>query len=410
MGAGTLNQRKKTNTMICKHTRRPIALAALAALGTWAAAPALAQSENYFYGGISAGQSRAKIDENRVAATVLGAGVAATVTERDERDKAYKIFGGYQFNRYFGLEAGYFDLGRSSFRATTVPPGTLDGNMRFRGYNLDAVGTWPIGEQFSLIGRVGGAFARTRGSFNGTGAATVANPAPTDRQTNPKVGIGLQYAFTPGFMMRAEAERYGVSNGLGNRDRVSTYTVSLVMPFGRGSAAPRMAEAPRYVAEAPPPVVVAPAPMPAPPPPVVVVQAPPPPPPAPPAPMRVSFSAESLFGFDRSALRPEGKTALDDFARQLQGTSYETITVVGHTDRLGTEAYNQTLSQQRADIVKEHLVATDGLRSARISAVGKGEAEPVTKPEDCKGSKANATLIACLQPDRRVEVEVSGTR
>lgn len=395
--------------MISTHTRRPIALAAMTAFTTLAAAPVLAQSDSYFYGGISAGQSRAKIDENRVAATVLGAGVTATVTERDERDKAYKIFGGYQFNRYFGLEAGYFDLGRSSFRATTVPAGTLDGNMRFRGYNLDAVGTLPIGDQFALIGRVGGAFARTRGSFNGTGAATVANPAPTDRQTNPKVGIGMQYAFTPGFMMRAEAERYGVSDGLGKRGRVNTYTVSLVMPFGRGSAAPRVAEAPRYVAEAPPPVVVAPAPMPAPPP-VIVVQAPPPPPPAPVVPMRVSFSAESLFGFDRSALRPEGKTALDDFARQLQGTSYDTVTVVGHTDRLGTEAYNQTLSQQRADIVKEHLVATDGLRSSRVSAVGKGEAEPVTKPEDCKGNKANATLIACLQPDRRVEVEVSGTR
>jgi OmpA-OmpF porin, OOP family len=389
------------------HSR--LALATLAALGPMAAAPAHAQSDSYFYGGISAGQSRAKLDESRISAAVLAPGITATTQARDERDNTYRIFGGYQFNRYFGLEAGYFDLGRSSFRASTVPAGTLDGNMRFRGYNLDAVGTWPIGEQFSLIGRVGGAFARTRGSFNGTGAATVANPAPTDRQTNPKVGIGMQYAFTPGFMMRAEAERYGVSDGLGRRGRVNTYNVSLVMPFGRGSAAPRMAEAPRYVAEAPPPVVVAAAPMPAPPPPVVVVQAPPPPPPAP-VPMRVSFSAESLFGFDRSALRPEGKTALDDFARQLQGTSYDTITVSGHTDRLGTTAYNQTLSQQRADVVKEHLVATDGLRSARISAVGKGEAEPTTQPEDCKGTKPTTTLISCLQPDRRVEVEVSGTR
>lgn len=390
------------------HSR--LALAALAALGPLAAAPALAQSENYFFGGISAGQSRAKIDENRVAATVLGSGVSATIQARDERDRTYKIFGGYQFNRYFGVEAGYFDLGRSTFNASTVPAGTLDGNLRFRGYNLDAVGTLPLSENLSLIGRAGAAFARTRGSFVGSGGAVVANPAPTDRQTNPKVGVGLQYAFTPGFMMRAEAERYGVSDGLGRRGRVNAYTVSLVMPFGRGSAAPRMAEAPAYVAPpAPAPMVMAPAPEPAPPP-VVVVQAPPPPPPAPVMPARVSFSAESLFGFDRSALRPEGMAALDTFARQLQGTTYDTITVYGHTDRLGSTAYNQTLSQQRADVVKQHLVSSDGLASARISAVGKGEADPVTRAEDCKGNKPGAALIACLQPDRRVEVEVSGTR
>lgn len=389
------------------HSR--LALAALATLGPLAAAPALAQSENYFYGGISAGQSRAKLDESRLAAGVLAPGITATTQARDERDNTYRIFGGYQFNRYFGLEAGYFDLGRSSFTASTVPAGSLDGNLRFRGYNLDAVGTVPLGEKLSLIGRVGGAFARTRGSFVGSGGAVVTNAAPTDRQTNPKVGLGLQYAFTPGFMMRAEAERYGVSNSLGNRGRVSAYTVSLVMPFGRGSAAaPRMAEAPTYMPPpAPAPVVMAPAPAPAP---VVVVQAPPPPPPAPVMPARVSFSAESLFGFDRSALRPEGVAALDSFARQLQGTTYDTITVYGHTDRLGSSAYNQTLSQQRADVVKQHLVGTDGLASARITAVGKGEAEPVTRPEDCKGSKPGTALIACLQPDRRVEVDVSGTR
>jgi OmpA-OmpF porin, OOP family len=389
------------------HSR--LALAATACLGTLATtAPALAQSESYYYGGLSYGQSRARIDENRVAATVLGSGVNTTILNRAERDRTAKVFGGYQFNRYVGIEAGYFDLGRSTFNATTVPTGTLDGSMRFRGYNLDAVGTLPLFGELSLIGRVGAAFARTRGSFIGTGAAVVANPAPTDRQTNPKVGIGLQYAFTPNFMMRAEGERYGVSDGLGRRSRVNAYTVSLVVPFGRGSAAPRMTEAPRAMPEAPPPVAMAPMPAP---PPVIVVQAPPPPPPpAPMAPKRVSFSAESLFGFDRFAVRPEGKTALDGFARELQGTNYDTITVIGHTDRLGTSAYNQTLSQQRADAVKQHLVGTDGLASARISAVGKGEAEPVTKPEDCKGNKPGAALIACLQPDRRVEVEVSGTR
>jgi OOP family OmpA-OmpF porin len=86
------------------------------------------------------------------------------------------------------------------------------------------------------------------------------------------------------------------------------------------------------------------------------------------------------------------------------------ISVEGHTDRLGTTAYNDRLSQRRAEAVKDYLVSADGIEGSRINAVAKGESDPVTKAEDCKGSKPSARLIACLQPDRRVEIEVTGTR
>jgi len=86
------------------------------------------------------------------------------------------------------------------------------------------------------------------------------------------------------------------------------------------------------------------------------------------------------------------------------------ITVEGHTDRLGSPAYNQKLSLQRAESVKSYLVTPGGIDAAKISAVGKGESVPVTKPGECKGNKPSPKLIACLQPDRRVEVEVIGTR
>jgi OOP family OmpA-OmpF porin len=86
------------------------------------------------------------------------------------------------------------------------------------------------------------------------------------------------------------------------------------------------------------------------------------------------------------------------------------ITVEGHTDRLGTSAYNQKLSQQRADSVKAYLVVSDKLDASKINTVAKGESMPVTKADDCKGNKASPKLIACLQADRRVEIEVSGTR
>jgi OOP family OmpA-OmpF porin len=136
----------------------------------------------------------------------------------------------------------------------------------------------------------------------------------------------------------------------------------------------------------------------------------PPAPPAPPPRRRVSFTAESLFNFDQSNVQPEGRVALDKFASELAGTQYETISVEGHTDRLGKPAYNQKLSMERASAVKDHLVSTGHIDPAKISATGKGESTPVTKPEDCKGTRQTPALVTCLQPDRRVEIEVTGTK
>jgi len=98
------------------------------------------------------------------------------------------------------------------------------------------------------------------------------------------------------------------------------------------------------------------------------------------------------------------------FANDVKGTQFSVISVVGHTDRLGSQIYNQRLSSQRAEAVKAYLVSVGGIDRAKISARGKSESQPVTKPDDCKGSKPNPKLITCLQPDRRVEVEVVATR
>ena len=122
---------------------------------------------------------------------------------------------------------------------------------------------------------------------------------------------------------------------------------------------------------------------------------------------RVSFTADSLFGFDHAEVRPDGRTALDQFVKELAGTRYDKIVVEGHTDPLGSTAYNLKLAQERADAVKAYLVGRGGIDAAKISTVAKGESQPVTKPEDCKGERETAKLVACLQPDRRVEVEVS---
>jgi OOP family OmpA-OmpF porin len=128
-----------------------------------------------------------------------------------------------------------------------------------------------------------------------------------------------------------------------------------------------------------------------------------------PAPRRVSFAAESLFGFDKSTIRPEGKTALDTFARDMAGTQFDVIVVEGHADRVGTEAYNQTLSMQRAEAVKAYLVTTAGMDASKITATGMGELQS-SQAGDCKATLPTAELRTCLQPDRRVDVGVTGTR
>ena len=125
---------------------------------------------------------------------------------------------------------------------------------------------------------------------------------------------------------------------------------------------------------------------------------------------KVSFSADSLFDFGSDTVRPAGKQALDRFAEELKGAQFDDITVTGYTDRIGSEAYNQNLSKRRADAVKEYLVAAAGIPTGKVTTRGAAESDPVTKPGECEGKVRTPKLIACLQPDRRVEVEVSGTR
>lgn len=125
-------------------------------------------------------------------------------------------------------------------------------------------------------------------------------------------------------------------------------------------------------------------------------------------PQKINFASDALFDFNKADLRSEGRTMLDELARTLQGASYEVILAIGHADRIGSKAYNQKLSLRRAEAVKKYLV-DKGIAPNRIYVDGKGETQPVTKPGDCR-MKNRKALIACLQPDRRVAVEVNGTK
>jgi OOP family OmpA-OmpF porin len=141
----------------------------------------------------------------------------------------------------------------------------------------------------------------------------------------------------------------------------------------------------------------------APPPPPV--EAPPPAPaPAPaPAPVptseKVSYSADTFFDFDKAVLKPAGKAALDDLSSKLKDMNLEVIIAVGHTDSIGTDAYNQKLSVRRAEAVKAYL-QSKGVEANRIYTEGKGEKQPVADNKSAAGRAKN----------RRVEIEVVGTR
>ena len=127
-----------------------------------------------------------------------------------------------------------------------------------------------------------------------------------------------------------------------------------------------------------------------------------------PAAEKITVAADALFDFNKATLRPAGKAKLDELVSKAAAIKLEVILVVGHTDRIGSDSYNQKLSEKRAAAVKEYLVAK-GIEANRVYTEGKGEKQPVTG-DKCKGNAPTKALIECLQPDRRADIEIIGTK
>ena len=136
-----------------------------------------------------------------------------------------------------------------------------------------------------------------------------------------------------------------------------------------------------------------------------VVPPPPPKPAAKPAPKpkpvaeKVTLAGDVLFDFDKAVLKSEGKAKLDDLANRIKGINLEVVIAIGHTDSIGSDAYNQKLSVRRAESVKSYLVSK-GVEPNRIYTEGKGEKQPVASNKTKEGRQKN----------RRVEIEVIGTK
>ena len=219
----------------------------------------------------------------------------------------------------------------------------------------------------------------------------------TFRRTSPyaDVGVGFQYKFTPTLGMQADIREVGSFyrkrvNEYDMKHSANTYAnVGLTWAFGGPPAPPQV---PVVTSTRTQETTVTTTP---PPPPVVV-----PPPPAP-VMKKYTLSASELFGFNSAKLGPN-QPKLDEVASTMQANSdIASVTIVGYTDRIGSTAYNQKLSQERANSVKAYLQGK-GVAASRLTAVGKGESDPVV---ECKDEKKRPALIKCLEPNRRVEIE-----
>jgi OOP family OmpA-OmpF porin len=122
----------------------------------------------------------------------------------------------------------------------------------------------------------------------------------------------------------------------------------------------------------------------------------------------VGFDANVMFDSNKSNLRPAGRDSLDAFVGKIKGLEAQSMLVVGYADRMGSADSNQILSQERVDTVKAYLVS-QGVAANRVDTSARGERQPTTWAGECKDAN-NAKNVACMQPDRHVYIEISGSR
>ncbi len=328
-------------------------------------------------------------------------------------------FGGYQVNPYLGFEMGYDWLGRMAYK------GSVDnGAFKAQGVQLTAKLGYPITDDLDIYTRLGGMVWRadSKGNYASTGVSR----SEHDTGVSPVFAGGVEWAVTRDIATRLEYQwvnNIGDAGTVGTRPDNGMLSLGVSYRFGQEDAAP----------------VVAPAPAPAP---EVATK-------------HFTLKSDVLFNFNKATLKPEGQQALDQLYTQLSNMDPKdgSAVVLGYTDRIGSEAYNQQLSEKRAQSVVDYLVAkgipagkisardgsavvlgyTDrigseaynqqlsekraqsvvdylvakGIPAGKISARGMGESNPVTG-NTCDNVKARAALIDCLAPDRRVEIEVKG--
>lgn len=354
------------------------------------ASPMATADDAGWLGGFNIGQTKADIDNEQISRQLSGSGFTTTSFVEDNKDNGFKIFGGYKFNKNFALEGGYFNLGKFGFTSTTLPAGTLTGQIKLQGFNIDAVGILPIADKFSAFARVGAQYAQTKDSFVGSGAVVPVNPSPSKNELNYKAGLGVQYDFTESVGLRGEWERYRINDAVGGRGDINMYSVGLVFALDKEKPTP----APIMKAAEPPPppptpVAVAVAP-------VQVV-----------APVRVVVPVTAKteqycsildiqFEINQDDIQREEKERLAVVGTFMNKYPNTTALIEGHTDNVGDTNHNMQLSQRRAESVVSYLNKDLNVAGSRLSAIGYGDTRPIANNDTAEGKRQNRRINAVI--------------
>ena len=352
-----------------KKTAIALVVAGLAAASVAQAAP----QENTFYAGVKAGQAsfhdglRALARENKVG--------------YHRNSFTYGVFGGYQIlnqnNLGLAVELGYDDFGRAKGREK----GKTVAKHTNHGAHLSLKGSYEVLEGLDVYGKAGVALVRSDYKFyeeaNGT------RDHKKSRHTARASGlfaVGAEYAVLPELAVRLEYQwltRVGKyrpqdkpNTAINYNPWIGSINAGISYRFGQGAA----------------PVVAAPE---------VVSKT-------------FSLNSDVTFAFGKANLKPQAQATLDSIYGEMSQVKSAKVAVAGYTDRIGSDAFNVKLSQERADSVANYFVAK-GVAADAISATGYGKANPVTGAT-CDQVKGRKALIACLAPDRRVEIAVNGTK
>jgi OOP family OmpA-OmpF porin len=342
--------------------------------------------ESGWIGGLSVGQSKARIDDAAITDQLQTAGFGTTSINDVNLNTGVKFFGGYQFNRYFALEGGYFDLGRFGYQATTVPVGGLNGNIQLKGVNLDAVGMWPMSENFSLLGRLGANYAQSRDNFTTFGAVSVTDANPSNNSFNWKAGLGMQYDLFESVGLRGEWERYRINDSVGTRGDVDLVSIGLVVRLGQDKTAPApilIIETPTQPNEANQPKVADAAAV------LVIV------------PVKVKTQKycsilDMQFEIKQNDIQREEKEKLSVVGTFMKKYPDTTALIEGHSDDVGTDEFNLKLSQQRAESVVNYLIDSYHIAPSRLTAIGYGKSRPIADNSTEEGRRANRRINAVI--------------
>ncbi|MBS0880150.1 porin OmpA [Pantoea sp. JGM49] len=345
------------------------AIAIAVALAGFATVAQAAPKDNTWYTGAKLGWSQYH------DTGYYGNGYANNDGPTHESQLGAGAFLGYQANPYLGFELGYDWLGRMPNKGDQV-----NGAFKAQGVQLAAKLSYPITDDLDVYTRLGGMVWRADSKqVDLRDGNRISNH---DTGVSPLAAVGVEYALTKNWATRLDYQwvnNIGDAGTVGARPDNSMLSVGVSYRFGQDEeAAP----------------VVAPAPAPAP-----VVET-----------KRFTLKSDVLFNFNKATLKPEGQQALDQLYSQLSSMDPKdgSVVVLGFTDRIGSEQYNQKLSEKRAQSVVDYLVSK-GIPSNKISARGMGKSNPVTG-NTCDSVKGRNALIDCLAPDRRVEIDVKGIK